>query len=283
MSQALIESPHTVDEESLERLAKAVENIVTEDGEPVGNIFSAKQQTLLKRTLYSSWTPPAEESADRSGGPRPFLADVNVGVFISPYQPPLVPDFFLSLDVEPREGWQAKKHRSYFVWEFGKAPEVAVEVVSNREGDELTRKLRGYARMGVLYYVVYDPWRQLGDRQLHAFALRDGEYQPLAEAYLPRVGLGLTLWQGTFEDWPETWLRWLDREGNLIPLGQERAAQAEAELQQAEAELQQAEAALQAEAAARKAAEEQAARAAAEAERLREELERLRRQSPPEE
>ncbi len=35
-----------------------------------------------------------------------------------------------------------KKHRSYFMWEFGKPPEVVIEIVSNREGEELERKLK---------------------------------------------------------------------------------------------------------------------------------------------
>jgi Uma2 family endonuclease len=37
------------------------------------------------------------------------------------------------------------------VWEFGKAPELALEIVSNREGDELGRKRYLYARIEVLY------------------------------------------------------------------------------------------------------------------------------------
>jgi Uma2 family endonuclease len=41
--------------------------------------------------------------------------------------------------------------------DFGKAPEVAVEIVSNKVGHELTSKLRDYARIGVDYYVVYAP------------------------------------------------------------------------------------------------------------------------------
>lgn len=49
------------------------------------------------------------------------------------------------------EDWYAKRQRSYFVWEFGKAPELALEIVSNREGDELGRKRYLYARIEVLY------------------------------------------------------------------------------------------------------------------------------------
>src|SRR5215210_5914374 len=110
MSQALAKTPYD--------WRTAIENIVTEDDEPVDNLFSAKQQRLLTRALYSSWTPPSR--ATHPASRRVFLADANVGVFYSPHHSPLVPDFFLSLDVQPHQDWYAKEHRSYFVWEFGK-------------------------------------------------------------------------------------------------------------------------------------------------------------------
>lgn len=43
------------------------------------------------------------------------------------------------------------------MWEFGKMPEVVIEIVSNTRGEEAGRKLRRYAQMGVLYYLIYDP------------------------------------------------------------------------------------------------------------------------------
>jgi Uma2 family endonuclease len=61
---------------------------------------------------------------------------------------------FLSLDVEIAEDWYDKEHRSYFVWEFGKMPEVVIEIVSNTKGEEAARKLKRYAQIGVLYYLI---------------------------------------------------------------------------------------------------------------------------------
>jgi hypothetical protein len=43
------------------------------------------------------------------------------------------------------------------------------------------------------------------------------------DRFLPEVGLGLTLWAGEFEGKQANWLRWCDRDGNLIPTAQERA------------------------------------------------------------
>jgi hypothetical protein len=225
MSQQVVEMPAD--------LAALIENIVTEDDTPVDNLFSEKQQRLLTEALYSSWTPPA--SADQSGTPRPFLAAANVGIFASVYQPPLVPDVFLSLDVQVAKDWYEHRHRSYFFWEYGKAPEVVVEIVSNRKGNETGSKLRDYARLGVLYYVIFDPTHQLSTDVLHVYELQVGQYQPRADYALPLIGLGCMLWTGSYEGQTATWLRWCDARRQLIPSGAERAAH-EAERAQREAE-----------------------------------------------
>lgn len=257
--------------ESAVELTEIISNLVTEDDEPVDNLFSAKQQTLLKRALYSSWTPPANEEQPTER--RKFLADANVGVFYSPHQPPLVPDFFLSLDVEPHQDWYAKEHRSYFIWEFEKAPDVVVEIVSNRKGQELGEKLQRYARIDVTYYVVYDPVHVLSEDEVRVYERGFGKrYRVRKDWQLPAVGLGLTLWQGEFEGHTDTWLRWCDAAGNLIPTGEERAAQEATARQEAEAQVAR-------ETAARQKAETRAAQAEAELVRLREEVERLRRSS----
>lgn len=255
-------------------ITAAVNALVTEDDEPVDNVFSEKQQRLLTEPLYSSWTPPPEE--EQPGHPRPFWAAANVGVFPSLHQPPLVPDVFVSLDVSVSDDMFEQSHRSYFFWEFGKAPEVVIEIVSNRKGGELSNKRRDYARMGVTYYVVYDPMRQLSDTELYVFALQNGRYCQLSEPYLPLVGVGVTLWQGRYEGKDARWLRWCDPQGTVIPTGEERAQQATERAQQA-AERAEREARARQDTEARL-GEETAARQRAEAEaaQLREELARLR-------
>lgn len=246
---------------------EAVKNIVTEDETPVDNLFSAKQQTLLK-ALYSSWTPPPRE--DQPEEKRKFLADVNVGVFYSPYSPPVVPDMFLSLDVEPHPDWHAHDHRAYFVWEFQKTPDVVVEIVSNRKGGELGEKLRLYARIDVTYYVVHDPWQLLSTDVVRVYERGIGRrYRLRKDLQLPEVGLGVTLWQGEFEGYTDTWLRWCDAEGNMIPTGEERAVCAEARVTSEAAARQEAEARVTS-------AEARAVRAEAELARLREELAQLK-------
>ena len=233
---------------------EAINNLVTEDDKPVDNLFSAKQQRLLARALYSSWTPPPSEEQPEEK--RKFLADANIGLFLSPHQPPVVPNFFLSLDVEPHQDWYVKEYRSYFVWEFEKAPDVVVEIVSNRKGGELSEKLRRYAKIDVTYYVVYDPQQLLSTDVVRVYERGFGKrYRLRKDLQLPEVGLSLTLWQGEFEGHTDTWLRWCDAAGNVIPTGEERAIR---------------------EAAARQEAEARAVRAESELARLREEVEQLR-------
>ena len=192
-----------------------IETLVTEDDTPVDNMPSEKQQRLLTEPLYSSWYGP--------GGGRSFLAAANVGVFPESRNPAIVPDVFLSLDVQPHSNWWDKAHRSYFVWEFGKPPELVVEIVSNQKGNEVGRKRQRYAAMGVRYYVIHDPLHQVMDDDLRTYRLSDGRYERLESHRFPELRLGLMLWDGVFETVRSRWLRWVDEHGMLIPTGRERA------------------------------------------------------------
>ncbi|MBC7825289.1 MAG: Uma2 family endonuclease [Candidatus Parcubacteria bacterium] len=208
-------------------LSPDIRDLEIEDDTPVDNLITEKQQRLLTEPLYSQ----------SSVLDCPFLVAANVGVFYAVRQPPIVPDVFLSLEVEVPENWREKKNRTYLVWEFGKPPNVTIEIVSNKEGNELGSKLRDYSRIGVAYYVIFDPLQQLGDTLLRVFELRGNRYQEMTETWLEQVGIGLTLWDGVFEGKHDRWLRWSTREG-VVPTG---AEQAEQERQRAEQERQRAE------------------------------------------
>ena len=216
-----------------------ISDLVTEDDTPVDNFFSAELQRLLVETLYSSWA----QTCDRK-----FVADANVGIFSAVKRPPIVPDMFLSLDVEIERDFRQKSNRSYFVWEMGKPPDVAIEVVSNQFGNELGSKLRDYAAIGVSYYAVFDPFAQLGDRLLRVFGLHEGHYQEMSPVlgnnaqalfWLEQVELGLLVRSGEYEGKQDIWLRWCDRNGEIYLGGRELAKQASELAKQAEASLSQ--------------------------------------------
>jgi Uma2 family endonuclease len=223
--------------EPLPDVTPDVDALVTEDDTPVDNLPSEKQQRLLTEPLYSSWNGPGEN--------RPFLAAANVGVFSQTRTPAIVPDMFLSLDVTVAQEWWRKEHRSYFIWEFGKHPDLVLEIVSNTEGGEDTEKRRKYAWMRVPFYVIYDPQRQVMAEVLTIYRLQGLQYERQDTAQFPWLKLGLTLWEGEFEGKVDTWLRWTDEQGEVIPTGKERAEQerqrADQEYQRAEQERQRAE------------------------------------------
>lgn len=195
-----------------------VSRLVTEDDTPVDNPFCEKQMRLLTGPLYDSWKPGF-----------PFVAMANVGLYFSLNSPVLVPDTLVSVGVELPADLHPKEHRAYFFWLYGKSPDVVVEIVSNKEGGELDRKLRGYAFHGVPYYVVFDPDGFIQETALRTFQLdhsgSEPRYRALDRPVFPSAHLGLVEWDGEFEGRRARWLRWIDDAGALIPLGVERAGQ----------------------------------------------------------
>lgn len=194
-----------------------ISHIEIEDDTPVDDFQNAKQQRLLVEPLYSCWSPGV-----------PFITAANVGLFYGLHHDAIVPDAFLSLNVKMPEDWSQKKNRSYFVWEFSKLPEVVIEIVSNRKGNELDSKKADYAQIGIAYYAVFDPLQQLqGQNELNGslltvWELTGKQYVEMSEPlWLEAVGLGLTLWEGTFEGQTDIWLRWCDRQEQVIPTGAE--------------------------------------------------------------
>jgi hypothetical protein len=226
MTQQLLDPEEIVNELDISHL-------VIEDDTPVDNFQSEKQQRLLVEALYSAWSPGVS-----------FVAAANVGLFYGLKLDPIVPDVFLSLNVAMPNDWSQRQNRSYFVWEFGKLPEVAIEIVSNRKGNELTSKKADYARIGMAYYAVFDPLQQLQGKDemngslLKVWELTGKKYVELPEPFwLEAVGLGLMPWEGTFEEQTGIWLRWCNQKREVIATGSERA---DAESQRADAESQRA-------------------------------------------
>lgn len=201
--------------QSEEPSAPDLSHLITEDDTPVDNRYSERQFSLLKIPLFESW----EEG-------KPFEALTDVGLFYKPSnEAVIVPDFLLSLGVEPREVSEKKEDRSYFVWLYGKPPNLVIEVVSNKEGGELDRKFEIYQSIGVAYYAVHDPFRRLGQRELRLFQLVGGRYVELANPciLMEELGLALTFWEGTYLDAEARWIRFVDAAGRIIPTGAERA------------------------------------------------------------
>jgi hypothetical protein len=228
----------TVEDVAMSALPQEIdyESLVTEDHKPVDRIYIEKLYRLLTHALYASWAGPEPD--------RPFLVLANVGWFYQRKTPAVVPDILLSLDVTGPEDLQVKQGHSYYQWDMGKSPDVIVEAVSDKVGGEESFKKNLYARLGVSYYAVFDPRHLLSDDTLRTYELCGRQYRLVEPGPWPSIGLGLRLWTGRFEGCEDTWLRWCDAGGKIIPTGEEQAAaltervsQADERIRELEAEL----------------------------------------------
>ncbi len=240
-----------------------VSHLVTEDDEPVDNFFQDKQADLLTETLRVSWPQG-----------RPFLSAADVAIYSTANEQPVVPDVLLSKGVTVPPDFHQKNRRCYYLWLFGKPPEVVIEIVSNGHGNEDTGKLEHYSRIKVPYYVIYDPSQILSRLPLRIFQLSGASYIEKVDRNFPEIGLSLTLWTGEFDGLETGWLRWVDSEGELLLTGNERA-----ELEAARADSEAARADTEAERADSEAARADSEAARADSEAARAEREAKRRQA----
>ena len=93
-------------------------------------------------------------------------------------------------------------------------------------GVEDTKKLDGYARLGIAFYAIYDPFLILSQEILRVYPLVGASYEPMqcdpqGRYAFPRLDLGVQCWQGSYEGCDTTWMRWLDATGSLVPTGAE--------------------------------------------------------------
>jgi Uma2 family endonuclease len=203
------------------------------DDTPVDNEDQNLLPNLLLLLLMSVWS----ERMD-------WYFGVDMAVYhttgVSP-KVPVVPDGFLSLGVERKKG--GKSRRSYATWEEGDVvPMVVLEMVSHRPGGEYDEKREIYAKLGVLYYLVYNPefWQRDRHQPFELYKWVEGDYQlQVGEPYwMPEVGLGIGRHQGQVGGIQQELLTWYDEKGDRYLSAEEQAAQ---ERQQKELERRRAE------------------------------------------
>ncbi len=160
---------------------------------------------------------------------------------------PVVPDGFLSLGVERRKG--NKSRHSYVMWEENDIPPIlTLEVVSWTPGGEYEEKMAIYAKLGVLYYIIYNPeyWKRDRHQPLEIYKLVNGVYQlQIGEPYYcPEIGLGIGRCQEVSGAVQQEVLSWFDAQSNrylrpeeLVTLARQEAEAAKAELAQALARI----------------------------------------------
>ena len=205
----------------LNRILPSTEELPCSDDIPVDDEDQNFLPNVLLFLLSSMW-------ADRFDWY--FAADMAIyhTTGINP-RVPVVPDGFLSLGVERQKG--GKSRRSYATWEENEiVPTITLEMVSHTPGNEYDEKMEIYAKLGVLYYVVYNPEFWLRDRHqpFEVYKLgADRSYQlQIGEPYwMPEVGLGIGRCQGVFNGIDRELLAWYDRTNTRYLMPEEVAQQ----------------------------------------------------------
>ncbi|MEH1931383.1 Uma2 family endonuclease [Nostoc sp.] len=186
------------------------EELPDSDDTPVDNELQDLIPGLLKAILAMAW-------ADRMD----WFFGVDMGIYYHPDLPPIVPDGFLSLGVE--RFYDENLRPSYVLWEERRVPILALEVVSQKYRGEYSTKKQEYAKLGILYYVVYNPTRRRKAR-LEVYKLVNNLYQledgnPVC---LPEIGLGIGMERGTYLGIPREWLYWYNQQGERLLTAEEQ-------------------------------------------------------------
>ena len=162
------------------------------------------------------------------------------------------PDWLYVSHVYPTD--EGVIRRSYTPHREGSIVSIVIEFLSDTDGGEFS--VRSTPPYGKLYfyekilqvpvYVTYDPYEQ----NLEVRVLQDGGYVVQSKdehgrVWIAELKLFLGVWQGARMLTTTSWLRWWDRDGNLLLWSSEKAEQesqrAERESQRAEREYQRAE------------------------------------------
>ncbi len=212
-------------------------DLPAEDGIPLDSNWQRAQIDLLIELIGLYW-------AERTD----FYVGGNMFIYFSPNrlknEDVRGPDFFVVKGVD-----KFRVRRSWVVWEEqGRYPDIIIELISpsTQKEDEGRKKLLYENTFRTPEYFLYYPDQQ----QLVGWRLTGGVYQPLAAdergwLWSEQLALWLGTWQG-YSDNSEynTWLRFYEADGRLIPDGREWAiaAQAEAEAAQSQAKAAQSQA-----------------------------------------
>jgi Uma2 family endonuclease len=189
----------------LPRYLPTADELPCSDDTPVDNELQEIIPSLLKSILQILW-------ADRMD----WFFGIDMGIYTHPERPPIVPDGFLSLNVE--RFYDEELRPSYVLWEEEIPPILVLEVVSTTPGGEYTHKLDDYARMGVLYYIIYNPKRRRKAKlEIHKLVNGRYELQTANPLWMPEIGLGIGSERANYGALVREWLYWYDDNNDRYP------------------------------------------------------------------
>ena len=228
-----------------------------EDGTFVKNFQEHPQSVLLTESI--------RPILNKLHPDKQYCIGQDSGIYWRLTEPPLrgaeAPDWFYVPNVPPL--LDGDYRRSYVMWQETVAPLIAIEFVSGNgeeerdatspitaEGmssEEKAGKFWVYEQaIRIPYYAIYEVKKS----SVEVYRKNGGGYklyEPNERGHyeIPEMGVEIGIWQGEYMGQNLPWLRWWDKEGNLLPDGDERAKQAtqraEQATQRAEQEAQRAE------------------------------------------
>jgi len=210
----------------------SVDQLITDDGEPMESELHREQMQLLIESLKLAWQ-----------GRDDFYVAGNMGLYFSQTQAKnndfRAPDFFVVLNTTRRV------RKAWVVWEEeGHTPDVVIELLSpSTEDVDRGTKKRIYERLlKVSEYFLYDP--ESGALEGYQLDPPRGQYvkkKADARGWLQceRLGLWLAKRRCTLYQREEEWLHFFDAQGDPLmhpaELVERAQARAEAEKERAEA------------------------------------------------
>ena len=209
-----------------------VEELPDSDDTPVDNELQIFAPQLLHDILSQYWF-----------GRKDWFFGINMGIYHTTGDDPkksIVPDGFLCLGVAPPS--DSQRRLSYVVWkENWIVPTLTLECVSKTYGNEYDDKMTDYAKLGVLYYVIYNPHYHKRDKHapLEIYRLVNGQYMPCIGQpfFIKEIGLAIGHENGIYREWQRDWLYWYKKDRTRLRSAEERA---DVEAQRADVEAQRA-------------------------------------------
>ena len=119
---------------------------------------------------------------------------------------------------------------SYVVWQEAVNPYIVVELLSpGTEKEDLGQTLRNVEKpptkwevyeqiLRIPYYAIFDRYKYV----FRMFKLDGGRYAEIdlsssdSRFWIPEIELGLGVWEGTYNNIQQPWLRWYDVSGNWV-------------------------------------------------------------------
>lgn len=204
--------------ESIEALPTE-DDLPYDDGEPMETERHLKQMIVLIESLEENWS----NRKDFYVGGNMFLH-----YELESKHKFRGPDFFLVLGVEKRE------RKSWVVWrERMRFPDVIIELLSDTtRGIDKGEKKELYEQIfRTPEYYLYDPFSQ----EFIGYKLREGRYEEENPDQERKIYSKVT---GLYLIVKDEWLRWMTKEGVILPTPSERAEQEKQRAERAEQEVE---------------------------------------------